>query len=309
VGDARTLHHKIEEFSHLSLNPFEVLHLCRPHSFDDLADLLDSGVVGFDKDMREWVFAEVAHRGYMGRTVGRSEYWHIGDHFLNRDNKHIHHAVWELSYFTKRMDVRSCGRIWTTFHDNTVREKVVLRRWLEGLVRAGLIAGYKIDWKGTDHTGSVVLWPRKATDEADAVVTVWGSRLAFLPDGENVLEVKFNPGTEKFTFKVCDLDAYDRQKALMLCVSMRGKYRQLGPNGKLTGPSYKFSDDEAVWSLFTPDCMRHMLDTLPHQCYEEVGWKLGVQVDESQIGKYFLLENMGECTQRDGLARPWEDNK
>lgn len=260
--------------------------------------------VGWFKQMREDRFSQIAFGKFVEGFITTPQYWDLMDKF----HGHISGYVAKESFLKGKLDRRSLGEFSVWIYHQTIREAFLMQSWRDMLLDAGLFKTFEFEEHGCDHRGRLLLFPAKQGKMADYKVQCSGGKL--LPDGKHLIEVKFDPSLTKFTLKTKDIESYLEQQAYVMCVLCDDC--MVGPNGE------KYADDidfvlpqgKTYWCLISPDALRRIHEERAVSDRREMGDKKSIQLRPDDFEKYFVVEQWGNlCRQRDGLARPWEDNK
>lgn len=162
---------------------------------------------------------------------------------------------------------RTCGEFAREIYLNAQKERDVVTRWAEKMVKAGRICSFNIKDHGMDNTGSMQIVRGSVNCNADFTID-------FGNDRPCLFEVKINNyGLRKATFKVHNLENYVRNKAsiLMVWIDMRDTY----------------------WAVINPQAIRNILDDYPRSNRREMGNMCDtVQLTQQDYHKYFQVEKL-----------------
>lgn len=271
-------------------------------AYEDLVCMLpkvggERGKVAIQEDD----FAKLAHKAFRDKELSREEYRKLMNAFRSRISGYID----QRSGLSAKLDRRTLGDFALWINDQTAREEFLMSSWADMALSVGLFKSIRYEEHGCDHLGRVLLYPSKQGKMADYKIFVEGGKI--IPDGEHLLEVKFDPSIKKFTLKQADVESYLQQKCYLLCVLTDSV--MVGPNGKANAvEEYHLPKGKTYWCLLSPEALKRLYLTGASNDRFEMGGKRGIQLTDREFGDVFLLEVWGECRQHDGLARPWELN-
>ncbi len=186
---------------------------------------------------------------------------------------------------TKNQKGRSLGKFALQIYDSTLREKRLIDSWVSMLLENEYFEEIYIQDNGVDNSGLVLLNVKNS--KPDYILYTKGGEL--LPDGSHTIEVKFAPGFNKLTYKVDNLESYLKYDSYVLTIINSGK---MGGSGD-PQHSGKIDLDYSLmgWVLFTPETVRKILQSLPHQHYFELGNKKAVQILQKDFDQYFTVHD------------------
>jgi hypothetical protein len=184
---------------------------------------------------------------------------------------------------TKNQQGRTLGKFALQIYDATFREKLLINSWVTMLLEDGHFEEVYIQDNGVDNSGVVLL--NVNNSKPDYILYTKGGTV--IPDGSHKVELKFAPGFNKLTYKVDNLESYQRYDSYVLTIINVGK---MGGSGEPTHDgSINLNYSLMGWTLFTPEIIRRLLDELPHQHYFELGNKKAVQILQKDFEKYFTV--------------------
>lgn len=298
--------------------------LTTPMWFADLADELP--FVGHrpfahHKDIRDDTFADAAWRNHQAGRLSRREYHDImGMHYAQMSG-HVKQKSnllpWTDGSGKKRqgrLDNRPYPVFALTIGDDYRRCQVLFPDWLDRMRHMGAIRGGDFASDGEAIGGRVRLYDGrslKLTGAPDKKAEGVGS--AMFPERFR-LELKTDISLERYSLKAKDIDSYQSEE-------YAPTYILTFFTGGVFGPKKDAPDDATPlampqdttrlhWCIVSPECLAAMVS---HYCGEEIdvmGEKPGISIrSREELERWVVIEEWGECTQRDGLARPWEDSK
>jgi hypothetical protein len=204
-------------------------------------------------------FTSVSRRIFAG-TLSLGQAWELWDYYLEQGlapgdlRSCLNRFDWTINRKVGRPG-RSKEQVQQDFAAGTKAETTILLQFVAGMEAAGHVVQYRN--LGVDNTGSLIMEKRN-TGKPDYEVSIDGG--PWTP-----LEIKHSPIFSKCTFKIADLNCYQKFNAWMLLLIDTGYPEKLS-----NLPSSR-------WVVLGPDTISSML-TLGQGMYREVGNKPGVQI-------------------------------
>lgn len=194
------------------------------------------------------------------REIGRKDYYDLFDQLWPKVKENGVLQYHELSSIRNRVDRKSergLGGFALGIYDNTIRERILIEGWRDRLIAAGKVEGIEISDHGMANDGMIHFSKADINAKADFKIAVTGSKLADIPNGEMLVEVKFCPSQKYLHFKHGDFSAYAADGTNVLIFI--GNDRMIGANGN---PNWDIDITDLnleEWGLITTASVKDIL--------------------------------------------------